>query len=109
MRPAPLRRRDGKPPGRPVTITGGQASLRWGYHVAAEIRDWTVTRTRRGGTLRGAVETFNRCHTARRGDGMPQNELFFVTLIQGGAWQWPVRRLEIDDRSVRAELGPQQP
>lgn len=96
----PLRRADRASPGRPVTVTGVQGSLRWGYHVAASIRDWTLTRTARGGTLSGSVEHVDRFRTDQR-------PLFFVALVKGGAWQWPVTRLEIDTRTVRAELGPQ--
>ena len=36
----PLRRADRAHPGRPVTITVVQGSLRWGYHVAASLREW---------------------------------------------------------------------
>jgi hypothetical protein len=108
--PRPLRRVDRPKPGRPVTVTGAIGTLRWGWHQAATIREWTLTRTRRGATLRGAVETVNYAQTQCRGDGLPHNELFFVTLIQGGgAWQWPVRKLEINAQAVRAELGPQLP
>ena len=98
----PLRRVGRPSPGRPVTITGVRGTLRWGYHVAATVRDWTVTRTARSSTLQGSVEDdVDRFRTA-------QTPLFFVAMIQGGsAWQWPVKRLEIDARTVRAELGPQ--
>lgn len=104
----PRRRADRPSPGHPVSVTGVHGSVRWGYHVAATIRDWTVTRTRKGSTLTGGVVTFNRYQTEPvRPGGKPRNELFFVALIKGGAWQWPVRRIEIDARTVRAELGPQ--
>lgn len=101
--PRGLRRADRPGPGRPVTVSIARGTLRWGYHVAASLREVTITRTRRGATLTGGVETVDRFRTR-------QTPLFFVTPLQGGAaWQWPVRRLEIDDRSVRAELGPQEP
>jgi hypothetical protein len=99
--PPPLRRRDRPGPGRPVTVTVVHGSLRWGYHVAASIRDATITRTRRGATLVGGVASFDRFRTS-------QKPLYFVALITGGAWQWPVKRLEINDKTVRAELGPQE-
>jgi hypothetical protein len=99
--PRALRRADRARPGRPVTVTGVQGSLRWGYHVAASIRDWTITRTARTSTLTGGVASVDRFRTTQR-------PLYFVALIQGGAWQWPVVRLEINDRTVRAELGPQE-
>jgi hypothetical protein len=61
-----------------------------------------VTRSTRSATLTGGVESVDRFRTAQR-------PLYFVTLIQGGAsWQWPVKRLEIDARTVRAHLGPQE-
>jgi hypothetical protein len=98
----PLRRADRPKPGRPVTVTVVKGTLRWGYHVAAVLREVTITRTRRGATLTGGVETVDRFRTR-------QTPLSFVAPLQGGtAWQWPVKRLEIDHRSVRAELGPQE-
>jgi hypothetical protein len=100
-----LRRADRPHPGRPVTVTGAQGSLRWGYRVAATIRDWTVTRTRKGGTLRGGVESHNAAYAYQAG-------LYFVTLTTSGAWQWPVRRLELTPHltphRIVAELGPQE-
>lgn len=107
----PLRRRADRPsPGRPVTVQGIHGTLRWGYHVAATIRDYTVTRTRRHATLTGGVVSFNRAFTGPDGfvGAAKQPPLYFVAQIQGGAWQWPVKRLEITDRTVRAELGPQE-
>jgi hypothetical protein len=93
-----------------VTVQGIHGSLRWGYQVAATIRDWTVTRTKRHSTLTGGVVTFNRAHTGPNGvvGKARQPPLYFVALLQGGAWQWPVTRVEIDAKTVRAELGPQE-
>lgn len=100
--PRAWRRVDRPRPGRPVTISVVRGTLRWGYHVAADIRDVTITRTRRGATLTGGVASFDRFRTTQR-------PLHFVALLQGGAsWQWPVTQLEIDARTVRAELGPQE-
>lgn len=105
-----LRRADRPGPGRPVTVTVVRGTLRWGYHVAATLREVTITRTRRGATLSGGVETFNRMRTGPNGVVAQRPPLYFVTPLQGGtAWQWPVRRLEIDARTVRAQLGPQEP
>jgi hypothetical protein len=104
----PLRRADRPSPGRPITVTVVHGTLRWGYHVAATLRDVTITRTRRGGTLSGGVVTFNRAQTGTNGAVARQPPLYFVTLITGGAWQWPVKRLEIDAKTVRADLGPQE-
>lgn len=99
--PRPLRRVGRPSAGHPVPILGHVGTLRWGYHVAATIREWTISRAKRHATLTGGVESFDRFRTGQR-------PLYFVTLLQGGvSWQWPVRRLEIDSRGVRATLGPQ--
>ena len=75
--------------------------MRWGYHVAATIREWMVSRTRRTSTLRGSVDGLNSAYAYQHG-------LYFVTLTKAGAWSWPVTRLEISAQRVTAELGPQQ-
>lgn len=108
---SPALRRPGRPSaGHPVTVQGIHGTLRWGYHVAATLRDYTVTRTRRHSTLSAGVVSFNRAHCGPDGLVGPSKQppLYFVAQLQGGAWQWPVRRLEITDRTVRAELGPQE-
>jgi hypothetical protein len=96
-----LRRADRPKPGRPVTITGAAGTLRWGYQTAATIREWTVTRQRRSSTLRGTLDGYNSAYVYQRG-------VHFNTLTQAGAWEWPVRRIEIVGSRVTAELGPQQ-
>jgi hypothetical protein len=106
----PLRRTDRPSPGRPVKVEGINGTLRWGYQVAATLRDYTVTRTKRHATLTAGVVSFNRAFTGPNGvvGTAKQPPLYFVAILQGGAWQWPVKRLEIDATTIRAELGPQE-
>lgn len=105
-----LRRADRPTPGRPVRFEGVHGTLRWGYQVAATLRDYAVTRTRRSSTLTAGVVTFNRAFTGPDGVIGPSRQppLYFVALTKAGAWQWPVKRLEIDAKTVRADLGPQE-
>jgi hypothetical protein len=85
-------------------IRGVVASVRWGYHRAADLRAWTITRDRRDKTVfhfRGQVVRADPFLGAR-------SELVLVVPLKGGRawWQWPVRELAIANGQARATLGP---
>ena len=85
-----------------VVVRGVTARLMWGYHVAASLRAWTVSRTdEEGWTLSASVE---------RADGfkVSQQPLTFVAPHATGAWRWPVRSLAMTDGSLIASLGPKE-
>ena len=83
----------------PLTITGEQGDVRWGYLVAATVRPWAVTQTESGEwTLAGSLanaDTFR----------VTQHPLVFVT---PNGWRWPVLELQMLGASLTARLGPKE-
>jgi hypothetical protein len=85
-----------------MTVRGVIGSVRWGYHRAADVRQWVVRRDpqTKGWTLRAAVVRADPFLGAR-------SELMFVAPLKGGrAWQWPVLELRIAGGQLAARLGP---
>jgi hypothetical protein len=85
-----------------LTLRGVEAFVQWGYHRAATLRDWEVTRTGPGAFELSAriVET-----NAIR---LQQRPLVFVAPTQKGAWSWPIVTLHIAGASCSATLGPKE-
>lgn len=84
-----------------LTVRGAEGSLRWAYHQAATLRDWTLEKTDGGYALSATVV---RSDTLR----VSQRPLTFVAPIQAGAWRFPVTTLQITGVSLRATLGPKE-
>ena len=85
-----------------MTIRGVVGSVRWGYHRAADVRSWVVSRhpTTKVWTLRAVVVRADPFLGAR-------SELHFVAPLKGGrAWQWPIRELRMGGGTLAAQLGP---
>lgn len=84
---------------RNVTVSGIEGSLRWGYHPAGALRDWTVTRTDDTWALTATVVQTDAFRVAQR-------PLAFVAPHANGAWRWPIQALQISGASLTATLGP---
>jgi hypothetical protein len=87
-----------------VTLTGGEATVVWGYHTAAVCRSWTVTKAGRVGAwaLSAVVSRVDAFKLTRGG-----SELKFTAPRQGGYFCWPVLTITLVDAShVSATLGP---
>jgi hypothetical protein len=91
-------------------LTGVVGRLEWGWHPAASINGYTITRTKKtkAWALRATVvhvDAFN----------ITQRPLVFIAPHQRGAWRWVVRRVRFPDGDypparvpfvVTAELDP---
>jgi hypothetical protein len=84
-----------------MTYRGVEASIMWGYHVAATVRDWTVTKGETGWSLSAAVVSLDDFTVSQR-------PLKFVATHQGGAWSWPVLTLQNMGASLTGTLGPRK-
>lgn len=85
-----------------MTIRGAIGSVRWGYHRAADVRHWRITRAQKTKTLQltGSVVRADAFLGAR-------SDLHFVAQLKGGrTWQWPIEELHIGAGVVTARLGP---
>lgn len=85
-----------------VTLTGDVGSLRWGYHIAASLRAWTILRTE-SGTVQ-LTATFVTQDAIR----LSQQPLVFVASHPKGTWRWPILALQIMGGSLTASLGPKE-
>lgn len=76
---------------------GRDGSIRWGYHLAASMPEWTMTQGPRL-ELVGTVTQTNPVY-------LSQSSLtFVVNRPDGRVWTWPIQTLEVRGSSVSAEL-----
>lgn len=86
----------------PLVIRGAEASIRWGYHAAATLSPWTITREDGGPyRLSGTLTTTNPYRLSQR-------PLVVVVPHQAGAWRWPITELQMTGASIAATLGPKE-
>jgi hypothetical protein len=85
-----------------LTWAGAEAQLRWGYHQAAALREWTVSRDEHG-QLRLSASVV-RADTFR----LSQRPLVFVVHRPHGSWRWPIIELQNEGVSLTAMLGPKE-
>jgi hypothetical protein len=85
-------------------IRGHVAILKWQYYDAATIEGYTVTHSSdHDWTATARVVSTNAFNLAA---GTRAGALVFHAPIQGGVWRWPIRRYELTNGALRADLGP---
>jgi hypothetical protein len=85
-----------------VTVKGASGSIRYGYHVAATVGAWTVTRAGEGWSLQTTLVQSDAFR-------LSQQPLAFVVTVQGVSWRWPiVGALQKTGSVVSAQLGPKE-
>lgn len=77
---------------------GNAAELRWGYHVAATLKDWTLT-----------PQDASRCTVTAQvvsSDAyrVTQRPIVFTVPRQASVWRWTVESLQIAGKSMSASL-----
>lgn len=80
---------------------GASAELRWGYHVAATLQDWTLTPGASSLTVTARVVSSDAFRVA-------QHPVVFTVPRQNTIWSWPVLSLQIAGQTLSASLGPQE-
>lgn len=81
------------------TFTGPSAELRWGYHTAAQVKDWSIEQAPGGLTVTGQIissDTFR----------ISQRPMVFTVPRLPQAWRWPILSLQIAGGALHATLGP---
>jgi hypothetical protein len=84
-----------------MEIRGARGFLRWYAYAAAEVRDYTLTKSGRGYGLAGWLAGADAFKLSQR------PLLFEVPVKGGGVWRWPVESLTTAEGKVSARLGPQ--
>ena len=84
-----------------VTISGIEAELCWGYHVAAQLGKWSMSADLSGGDLTAAVVSVDPFR-------LSQPSLMFRVSRNGRFWCWPIVELNIEADALSARVGPQQ-
>ncbi len=82
-----------------VTVKGVVGGVKHGWHHAAAVGDWTVTKTETGWSLVATIRSSDVYRIAQR-------PLTFEAKHATGAWRWPVRELQISGATLMASLGP---
>lgn len=75
--------------------------MRWGYHQAATLRDWTIEKSAGGYALSAQVVNADTFRVSQR-------PLTFVAPVQGGSWRFPITTLQMTGVSLSATLGPKE-
>jgi hypothetical protein len=84
---------------RSVTLRGASASIVWGYHTAAHLRGWMVTKADGRWALTAGVDRADPFQ-------LQQRPLLFTAPRQGGRWCWPVQTVTLGAERLSATLGP---
>lgn len=85
-----------------VTLNGADGSLRWGYHHAAALGAYTVTKIDAlSWSLTATVLSSDAFRVSRR-------PLVFVAPHEKGSWKWPIVSLQIEGAQLSAVLGPME-
>lgn len=80
-------------------LSGVFASLRWGYHPAATLNAWTVTRVDdQAWSLTATVVSSDAFRVSQR-------PLALEAPHEKGLWKWPITELQITGASLTATLG----
>lgn len=87
-----------------ITVRGVNGRVVYGYHTAATLRTWSVTRSQNRWSLRGAVTQADRFQ-------LRQPELLFQSpRLQKpvGFWVWPVLpySIQVEGETLTARLAP---
>jgi hypothetical protein len=84
-----------------LTVAGQDASVRWGYQVAAVLRAWTLSNDHGHITLTATVmhaDTFR----------LTQQPLVLCATHPNGVWRFPIVDLQCSGASFSATLGPRE-
>jgi hypothetical protein len=85
-----------------MTITGINGSLRWGYHEAASLSGWVITKSVEGAwSFTSTASTVNAVRVSQR-------PLSLVVRHAHGVWTWPVETLQMQGASLSGTLGPKE-
>ena len=82
----------------PLTLSGTEASVRWGYHVAASVTAWSIIPD--DGRLTFTASLVQSDHYR-----LSQRPLVFVVTRKGVTLRWPILELQINGATVTATLG----
>jgi hypothetical protein len=87
-----------------VTLRGRAASLAWGWHTAARVTAWSLTRAKKSPTWVLSARAVELDPFKCR-----QPDLLFAVPRKGGYWVFPVQSLTVQGTSITGTLGhPQQ-
>ena len=83
-----------------LALTGESASLLWGYHTAATLTSWRISRPENAKewTLTAIVTKVDPFQARQR-------PLLFTAPRDKGRWCWEVKELHLGDRQLTATLG----
>jgi len=85
-----------------LIVHGQTGTIRWGYHLAASFRAWTVTQDGGAAVLEATVVDANAFR-------LSQQPLVCQARHATGAWTWPIVSLQIVGASLTATFGPRCP
>jgi hypothetical protein len=87
------------PDARGLTTSGAEGALRWAYHWAGTLRDWTITRAAdRRWTLKATVVHVDSFKVSQRP----------LTFVASNGGRWPIHSLHRSGPQLTATLGPQE-
>ena len=85
-----------------VSLSGVEGAVRWGYHSAAILGAWSISRTETAAVVLTA--------TVAQADAfrLSQRPIVFVAHHAKGTWRWPIASLQVTGASLTAVLGQRE-
>lgn len=84
-----------------LTLRGAEGAIAWGYHTAAVVTAWTITKAGRSGAW-ALSATIARADPFK----LRQPDLKFTAPRAGGFFCWPVLSVTVEATRLAATLGP---
>lgn len=84
-----------------MLVRGPAGEVRWGYHTAATVGPWMITRDAGALQLTATVTETNAFRISQR-------PLVFAVPHSHGVWRWPIVEVLIQDGALTARLGPME-
>jgi hypothetical protein len=84
-------------------VSGVAAEVRWGYHLAATLGDWRITRAEGSGVL-----TLSARILSHQTAWLSQQPLVFEARHTKGVWRWSLMSLQHADGWLTATVHPQK-
>jgi hypothetical protein len=83
-----------------LTLRGDKAaSIAWGYHVAAVLRAWRVSKQHGKWSLSAGIDRADRFQ-------LQQRPLYFTAALYGRQVTFPVQTVTVGSDKLTASLGP---
>ena len=84
-----------------MKVSGEAGQIRWGYFLAATVKEWTIVREPGAMSLTATIVSKDAVRISQR-------PLDFNVTHRRGVWTWPITELQVDGDTVTASLSEKE-